>query len=225
MSPESQQQEYATAESIRVPKITSRSWLILSELSKHIRSVAESELPNNLKICDVGCGKKPYFEFFKEKSDLYVGIDIDRTSSAGIIATAEYLPFIEKSFDVVLCIQVLEHVYNPEKVINKMYRVLKRNGTLVLSTHGIWFKHELHDYWRWTDSGLMKILNPPFKKIEVKSCGGTILCLFQFLNLYVRYLPFGKKALYLINNVLGRALDNMYHNEDLVINYFVIARK
>lgn len=220
-----QQQEYATAESIRSPTITGRSWLILSELSKHIKAVVENELPNHLKTLDVGCGLKPYFEYLRAKSDFYVGIDIDRMSSADITAAAEYLPFVEELFDVVLCIQVLEHVRNPEKVINRMYGALKKGGTLILSTHGIWFKHDVHDYWRWTDLGLMKILKPPFKKLDVKSCGGTFLCLFQFLNLYVRYLPFGKKALYFINNVLGRTLDNMHHSEDLVINYVVVARK
>lgn len=219
-----QKREYFTTKDIRHPKITGRSWLHLSELSKRIQKVV-SELPdNNLKVLDIGCGMKPYLPFFKAKADTYMGVDIDSELNAELTCMAEQLPFAKESFDVVLCTQVLEHSNEPQQVIREIHRVLKAGGTLILSTHGVWFKHTPHDYWRWTDLGLKKILIP-FKNVEVHNCGGSILCFFQILNLYMSRLPFGKSPLYLVNNVLGRWLDKLYPNDRMVVSYFAIATK
>ena len=45
----------------------------------------------------------------------------------------EYLPFSEKTFDVVTCTEVLEHVLRPEKVMEEVYRILKSDGCLLIS--------------------------------------------------------------------------------------------
>ncbi len=210
----------------RSPKIYHRAYLVLSELSKHIQQVVETELTNNhLRFLDVGCGEKPYYPFFKEKADLYIGVDVTPTPYVDAMSTAEQLPFIDSSFDVIICTQLLEHANEPQKVIEEMYRVLKKDGIVILSTHGIWFKHAAQDYWRWTDLGLKRIFSPFFREVEVRNCGGSILCFFQFLNLYIMLLPFGKSPLYFINNVLGRWLDRIYHNDYMVINYLVYAKK
>ncbi|GAG75294.1 unnamed protein product, partial [marine sediment metagenome] len=111
-----------------------------------------------------------------------------------------------------------------QDLIQEVYRVLKKKGLLILSTHGVWFKHG-QDYWRWTDLGLRKMLAPFFREVEIKCCGSTLLALFQILNLYASRLPFGKSPLYFVNNVLGQWLNKIYHDDELVINYFVIARK
>lgn len=45
---------------------------------------------------------------------------------------AEKLPFTQSSFDTVVCIRVLHHLPDPEKVIREFSRVLKKNGCLIL---------------------------------------------------------------------------------------------
>lgn len=208
----------------RSPKIYHESYLVLSELSKHIQEAVAELTGNSLRILDVGCGVKPYLPFFKYKAASYIGVDTSLAPNVDIICVAEQLPFTDESSDVVICTQVLEHVNDPQKVLKEMHRVLKREGTLILSTHGIWRKHNPQDCWRWTDMGLKKIL-APFREVEVKNCGGAILCFFQILNLYISWLPIGKSPLHLISNVLGKYLDKIYHNGSLVINYLVVAKK
>jgi ubiquinone/menaquinone biosynthesis C-methylase UbiE len=209
------------------PKIYHRPYLVLNELSKQIEGVIQKELKNKtkLKILDVGCGTKPYLPFFKEKAEMYVGVDMSSALNADAVCVAENLPFANESFDVIISTQALEHVDDPKKVIEEMHRVLKREGLLILSTHGIWFKHAPQDYWRWTDIGLKKIF-APFKGVEVRSNGGSVLCFFQILNLYIAWLPIGRKPLWLISNVLGRLLDRLIYVDDyLIINYLVSAKK
>jgi SAM-dependent methyltransferase len=215
------------ANNIRYPRIYHRPYLILNELSKQIQDVIEKELKNKakLKVLDVGCGTKPYLPFFKEKAEMYIGVDMDSALNADAVCAAENLPFANESFDVIISTQVLEHVDDPKKVVEDLHRVLKRGGLLILSTHGIWFKHAPQDYWRWTDIGLEKIFSV-FKDVEVRNNGGAVLCFFQILNLYIAWLPIGKRLLWLISNVLGRLLDRLvYVGDYLIINYLVSAKK
>ena len=46
----------------------------------------------------------------------------------------EKLPFGSKSFDCVLCTEVIEHMQNPYLLLREIRRVLKTNGRLILST-------------------------------------------------------------------------------------------
>ena len=123
---------------------------------------------------------------------------------------------------------MLEHVKNPSKVIEEMYRALKKEGIVYLSTPGVWEKHGTpNDYWRWTDDG-SKIIFDDFSTVEVMENGGAILCLFQLLNLYINKLPKifkpAKIALFLTNNLIAKYFDNQKYNW-FVINYLVIAKK
>lgn len=218
---------HSSNEDRRQPKMQHMAYLVLDKLSKYIQECAAMpELTrDNLRILDVGCGTKPYYPFFNHKEPMYIGVDLTPTSETDILCQAEYLPFTSKFFDIVLCTQALEHIGNPQLAIQEMHRVLKENGLLILSTHGIWYKHGQYDYWRWTDMGLRKILTPFFREVKIKPCGGTLLALFQILNMYVSALPFGKSPLYFLNNVLGQWLDKVYWDERIVINYFVAAKK
>lgn len=49
------------------------------------------------------------------------------------VADAHVLPFKNNEFDAVFCLEALEHVENPKKVISEMHRVLRDGGyTIVL---------------------------------------------------------------------------------------------
>jgi 2-polyprenyl-6-hydroxyphenyl methylase / 3-demethylubiquinone-9 3-methyltransferase len=50
------------------------------------------------------------------------------------IAEGEYLPFKDKSFDIVFCCDVLEHVRDLPQVISEISRVLKQGGLFIYDT-------------------------------------------------------------------------------------------
>lgn len=210
------------------PKMYQVYYLVFDALNKSLKKAIEKHGKTNLEILDIGCGSKPYSPFFKGKTKRYVGVDLISNKYVNCIASAENLPFSSESFDVVISTQMLEHVKDPTKVLKEIYRVLKKEGTVFLSTHGIWEKHgSPNDYWRWTDDGL-KILFNDFRSIEVMGNGGSILCLFQLLNIYISKLPniFKpiKLLLFLINNLIGKYFDNPRY-ATFEINYLVIAEK
>ena len=54
------------------------------------------------------------------------------------------LKFPDRTFDMVSCIETLEHILNQKKALYEIYRVLKPNGTLVLSVPNKWWIFETH---------------------------------------------------------------------------------
>ena len=49
-----------------------------------------------------------------------------------ICSVAESIPKQDGSFDVVICVNALDHMINPVKALSEMQRVLKKDGTFVL---------------------------------------------------------------------------------------------
>lgn len=85
------------------------------------------------------------------------------------------LPFQGESADGVLCIEVLEHVPNPQAAVDEMYRVLRHGGQLLLTTPFLSGYHgesgEYGDFYRYTDEGLRYLLRR-FRRVEVHPKGG-----------------------------------------------------
>jgi len=97
-------------------------------------------------LLDIGCNKGTYLTEYKGGS--VFGVDIsshllfkvkEQCDSKNLpcnlmVGDAEQLSFLkDHSFDVILCSELLEHVYNPEKVIAHLSRLLKQNGTLLVT--------------------------------------------------------------------------------------------
>jgi SAM-dependent methyltransferase len=154
------------------PPLTSNRYLIRSFLSLNVKNFATKIIENNgLNILDIGCGLKPYEPLFKKRSKeiFYAGIDLNSCSAADAIAIGENIPFKNGSFKYVLCTQALEHTIDPAMVVTEILRVLETDGSLLISTHGIWIEgHEPSDMWRWTRTSLIKMLQS--NGFKVKQC-------------------------------------------------------
>jgi len=215
---------------IREPRITQQDYLHLSTLSYNLRKNIKKSLAEKreLLILDIGCGVKPYYPFFAHKSPMYIGVDILRNRMADIISDAHSLPFRYSLFDAVICTQVLEHVKSPEQTIDAIHNILKPDGFLFLSTHGIWPIHNSYDFWRWTDMGLKELLSK-FSKVEVYECGGPVATITQLINLFIPLYRSLRPIAYLFFNKLGETLDKVKtiraRSPNLIINYLVVARK
>lgn len=100
-------------------------------------------------LLDAGCGIGLYSLSLANRVKSVKGVDLDREKieTAKKIATSlklkntnfevadiNSLPFADNSFDQVLCSEVIEHIADDRKAILEIFRVLKQNGTLVLTT-------------------------------------------------------------------------------------------
>ncbi len=90
---------------------------------------------NSKSLLDVGCGNGFWLDHIAQKPDFskfeLFGLDISHASDLGpnqsyICGEIETLPFEDKSFDVVTCFYVLEHIKNLNQAINELKRVTRR---------------------------------------------------------------------------------------------------
>lgn len=156
--------------------IKPRLWDYYYYVSVLTRKAYEKTIPKllnkniKLKILDYGCGVKPYQHLFEGHIEKYIGVDVGNNPNADIcINPGEKLPFSNDEFDIVLSSQVLEHVKDVDQYMIECNRVLKKNGYLLLSTHGTWQYHASpYDYHRWTAIGLKNLLER--NNFEVEAC-------------------------------------------------------
>ena len=122
-----------------------------------------------LHVLDVGCGDRPYEELLHGAAEI-VGFDVPGNPHADLHGSIDALPVEDASFDVVLCLQVLEHVPDPAAAVRELRRVLRPGGRVLLSTHGIYpFHPNPDDLWRWTHHGLERLFRDNrFQKTIVK---------------------------------------------------------
>ncbi len=204
------------------PQITSNRYLVLRFLHKHIHKFAL--MCSNLKILDLGCGRKPYLSYFVHPQ-LYIGVD-ENSQLADVIAVAENLPVRSSYFDVVLCTQVLEHVEETKKVLKEIRRVLEVNGRLVLSTHGFWIEeHEPTDYWRWTFQGLRKILGECGFSVIKHASMEPIISLFQMMLLFIPQRTIFVPVI-VLTNIIAMVFKKFVNNRGpkLYSVHFIIAK-
>ena len=139
------------------PKRSNRIYCSLVILLDRLTYLVESDLlPAGERVLDLGCGNKPYESLFRKKFATYVGADIAGNKDADLVIDSDgRVNAQDNTFDCVLSTQVLEHVTDPKSYLSEARRLLKPDGSLVLSTHGIWPYHpDPTDLWRWTVEGL-----------------------------------------------------------------------
>lgn len=73
------------------------------------------------------------------------------------VASAEKLPFESGSFDLILFYETIEHVEHPEICLKELRRVLKKNGTLILTMDsGNWLFRIVWFVWENTTGSIWK---------------------------------------------------------------------
>jgi SAM-dependent methyltransferase len=141
-----------------VKYLLSADGLVSAALAGAVRSFSTREPLTDRVVLDVGCGMMPYRSIFVERGARYLGADIDGTPDILIDGNGN-LPLEDESVDCVVSFQVLEHVRDVPAYLSMIRRVLRKDGRMFISTHGVWPYHpHPTDYWRWTRDGLREIL-------------------------------------------------------------------
>lgn len=87
------------------------------------------------KILDAGCGEGVLVDKYKSRGYAITGIDLNYKSKTVQQADITNLPFKNSSFDVVLCLSVLEHLdyIAQRKALAEIHRVLKSKGIVLFA--------------------------------------------------------------------------------------------
>lgn len=140
------------------------------------------------KILDCGCGIGICCKILKENGyKKIIGIDIDKNKLDFAKQfcnvkrmNCENLNFPNKSFDVIIALNIIEHLRNPQKFLYEVKRILRTRGLLIISTPNTSLLRKLLGktdlcpehlhYWSYRKF-IRLIKNNGFKVIDIKPIG------------------------------------------------------
>ncbi|HEX4719612.1 MAG TPA: methyltransferase domain-containing protein [Thermoleophilaceae bacterium] len=132
-------------------------------LSPQLEELVFDGVTSATRCLDVGCGAgNSYAPALAARTGSYTGVDVsheavERARAAGLdahlIDDASSLPFEDGAFDLVVCIEVLEHLFSPGGAVAEIRRLLAPGGRLVVSVPNA-------AYWRLRTNLLAGVWNP-----------------------------------------------------------------
>jgi len=170
----------------------------------------KSEFPN---VLDCGCGFGSFYDLTRDFNTIYLDFSLNllkkfKIENNKICANIEKLPFKDSIFDMVLCINVLEHV-DFLKAVFEVKRVLNQNGRayfVVVNKNSI-ITDEIFVDWKIphnliTIDDFRNIESADFKIESIKS--------FYFLHPLFKMFP---------KSILKRTADLFFKNDEKISKY------
>jgi SAM-dependent methyltransferase len=116
---------------------------------KFLNSIV-SKLPADVKILDVGAGHGDFADIFEGRK--YYSLDIVPYSEVDLVADlGEVNPFKDGAFDVVVLMNVLEHVYESRSLVKSIARTVTSGGSVVITVPFLLKVHQApFDFSRYT---------------------------------------------------------------------------
>jgi len=140
--------------------------------NRNIKNIAKKI--RNKKILELGSGKKINGKYtysvkrFFDNSNEFIMSDINPKFGHKTIDITKL--DVKHKFDVILCLNVLEHVFDFRKAIDNLYNALKPEGIALIVVPAYYPLHdEPRDYWRFTEHALKKLFSK--FSINIKICG------------------------------------------------------
>ena len=117
--------------------------LILKNFYEDCYQIFKGEIKNSdqLKILEIGSGAG----FIKKFIPNVITSEIIQLKGVDLTIDAERLPFLNKSLDVIILLNVIHHIPNTEKFLSECYRALKCDGQLLLiEPANTWFSRIIY---------------------------------------------------------------------------------
>lgn len=132
-------------------------------------------------VLDAGCGQGWGSALIAKVAKKIIGIDSDEASLK--IArdkftfnnllfqkdNLEHLDSVKEKLNVIICLQTIEHLNNPNKFLEKVVKLLKANGVLILSTPNKMSDHIPSPYHvkEYSATEIKKLLSNYFKHVKL----------------------------------------------------------
>ncbi len=105
---------------------------LLNKFNNQSKDLKEIDFFKGKRILDIGCGDKFLKNSIERYGGVYTGIDIDDCN-----LEHEKIDFEDKYFDMVICLALIEHLFDPGNLLQEIKRILKKDSPLILSTPDI----------------------------------------------------------------------------------------
>lgn len=155
-----------------------------------------------------------------------INLDVFDYSEVDVVADASQLPFEDSSIDGIINLAVLEHVKNPQKLVDEFHRVLKKEGKFFVFIPFLQgFHASPNDYYRWTTEGAKELFKKFDKKKVIVSEGPTSSLLWVFQEWFAMTFSFYSKHLYRVLLILIMVLTFPFKYLDFFLKHHPEAKK
>ncbi|MEO6708933.1 MAG: class I SAM-dependent methyltransferase [Planctomycetota bacterium] len=216
MSPQTAESRANLAKFCRKFHLTHPAYNIHRLSARSVRSAAERYFKGSL--IEIGCGTKSSTLLFGDLVEQHVGIDIPEcyhdVTNVDAFATAYHLPFVDGAFDCAYSGAVIEHLNDPQRMVDEAFRVLAPGGYAVFTAPQYFHLHEEpRDYFRFTKFGLEHMCRKAgFEPVEMIALSGFLITFGFEFGYWLRAVargplkPFARMTV-AMNNLVLPALD------------------
>lgn len=216
-----------------------------------------NNIPNGSKVLDVGAGGCPHrklfthCEYFSQDFVQLAGVQIQNQVGYGqidFVSDILNIPVPDKSYDVILCTEVIEHIPDPISAIKEISRILKPGGTLLITAPLLSGLHQepYHFYGGYTKYWYQKFLaESDFSDINIEPNGSLYTTYFSlglttfksFLEILVgdknvlrKLIAFISLVIFspiliIVNPIFSFLWESMFQREGFTAGYHVLAKK
>lgn len=224
--------------------------IIVRKVSYPIHEIAIKMLVEKKIILDLGSGSK-YRGAMKGKELLfanseYFAMDIQcpHDEKPHFLGDIQCLPFKDVCAGGIYVGSVLEHVPEPQKVVDEIYRVLEKNGIVLMEIPFLWPYHhgkDYRDYYRFTEDGIFYLFRK-FSKITISNDGeGYLVTALRFMGGFPIFSKFKVNLWHdqsrfkiiaalsriekLLRRLIGKRYDDLFGASNQTTGFNIIAEK
>ena len=182
-------------------------------------------------LLDLGCGTVPFYNLYKQYVSSITCADWENCEHD--ISHIDFFVDLNKdlkiknnSYDTILLTDVLEHIYEPKKLLKQLYNILRDDGILIINTPFAYWEHEVpFDYFRYTEFFYQKVAEELGFKVEViQKIGNGFDTIRDILSkLYESRPSFAIKFLLKMVKIVSKKFPVKLDNEPL--SFFVVFKK
>lgn len=144
-----------------------------SQYYAHVRREIEPLLPFRIgRMLEIGCGRGETAAWIRNGREISQTFGVEIDADAAVHAAdkldevipgnfeALELPAHYQDFDLILCLDVLEHLIDPWRAIQRIYEMLAPGGTLITSIPNVRYFRVVwslvaHGRWEYENSGIL----------------------------------------------------------------------
>lgn len=168
----------------RARKLQLTRWLSSQPPSLRVLDLGSATGGNTLHILDLG---------FEVTSLEYsqIGVQIQKSKGIPVVqGDARYIPFPESTFDIVVCLDVIEHIFEDGLVTLEISRVLKPGGRFLISVPEdpkLWSEHDVavNHVKRYSKSNLVELIKN--SGLRTQNIWSTLVFLRPAILIYRRW--------------------------------------
>lgn len=210
---------------------------MLSIFRRSTYKLLESEFLSG-SVLDLGGGTVAEYHKLIKGGFTTVSLNIDTEAKPDIVADLENpLDIPDTQYDGAILMNVLEHVFNYQQLLNETFRVLKKDGSVLIVVPFMFPIHPSpNDFNRFTDQALERMLKATgFSSIKITPIAPGVMKVRHLM--ISRHIPHRLATIYEkislpIANALDAILENIskksgknYNKNHYPLGYLVTAKK